>query len=685
MTQAPCLFLAFFFGFFFSRFFWRFFFFQKKPKINHSSFGSPGTGSWDLTVPSFLHPGTLQCLVLRSDFDSGNAQSVAVDQSTGTVVVRTKWDSFGTGVMNSCRSWFHFKVSGLARGESVRLCVANLNNQGKLFSQGLRPVCSVAGGPWERVASEPTWTVYVPPGPPQEGSVPTAKGKPERSLRVEWLYTHAGGTAADEVAFAFSYPHSYADCQALLAGVEARHARPGVPVESLPEIALQRPRSIYVHRERLAVSVQGRRVDMLTVSSLKHVLGRREPELPAPLFSDGAARAAAFSEAKPILFVSARVHPGETPASHVLNGFLEFVLREDDARAQALRDRFVVKLVPMLNPDGVFLGHYRADSLGANLNRFYRDPDPLAQPAVWAVRTYLLSEHVLPKLHLYLDCHAHAAKRGCFLYGNSLADFEKQVDAVLFAKVLSLNTAHFDFAASNFTEENMVSLDRRDGLSKEGSGRVGIFQATGERLPFIYTLECNYNMGRLINAVPPVAGNADRGAASPERPARGRPPFYAISHYEEVGRAIAVTVLDMAECNPWSRIPSGPHKSLEHIRTFVRSHVRAGAYDRARANKEDDDGEEDDDNNNSSSNKARPKPSRSISASSATAAKRAAAAAATTTASSSIPSRPSASASTKRTTTTTTTRPTQPPRPPIRPILPQQPNLKSKGGEKFVV
>lgn len=669
-----------------------------------SSFGSPGTGSWDITVPSFLHPGTLQCLVIRSDFDSGNAQAVTVDQGSGTVVVRTKWDSFGTGTMNSCRSWFHFRVSGLVKGESVRLCVANLNNQGKLFSQGLRPVFSVAGGPWERVASEPSWTVYVPPGPAPEGSVPTAKGKPERSLRVEWLYTHASGTAADEVAFAFSYPHSYSESQALLASVEARYARPGVPVESLPDIARQRPRSIYVHRERLAVSVQGRRVDMLTVTSLAHCLGRREPELPNPLFSDGAARAAAFSEAKPILFVSARVHPGETPASHVLNGFLEFVLREDDARAQVLRDRFVVKVVPMLNPDGVFLGHYRTDSLGANLNRFYRDPDPLAQPAVWAVRTYLLSEHVRPRLHLYLDCHAHAAKRGCFLYGNSLADFEKQVDAVLFAKVLSLNTAHFDFAASNFTEENMVSLDRRDGLSKEGSGRVGLFQATGERLPFIYTLECNYNMGRLINAVPPVAGNADRGAASPERLARGRPPFYTIAHFEEVGRAIAVTVLDMAECNPWSRIPSGPHKSLEHIRTFVRSHVRAGAYERTNARREDDDGEEDE---GDTANKgigtkgpgmARPaaaasKPSRSVSASSATAAKRAAAAAAAASMSSNA-TRPSASATTKRTaaavaSTTTAPRPlTRAPRPPIRPMLPAHvptASLKSRGGEKFVI
>lgn len=42
--------------------------------------------------------------------------------------------------------------------------------------------------------------------------------------------------------------------------------------------------------------------------------------------------------------------------------------------------------------------------------------------------------------------------------------------------------------------------DKRDGMSREGSGRVAVYKMTG--LIRSYTLECNYNSGRLVNAIP---------------------------------------------------------------------------------------------------------------------------------------------------------------------------------------
>ena len=57
-----------------------------------------------------------------------------------------------------------------------------------------------------------------------------------------------------------------------------------------------------------------------------------------------------FDSSKRVFVLTSRVHPGESPASHIFDGFLDFILAVDDPRAAALRARYVFKLVPMLNP-----------------------------------------------------------------------------------------------------------------------------------------------------------------------------------------------------------------------------------------------------------------------------------------------------------------------------------------------
>lgn len=86
---------------------------------------------------------------------------------------------------------------------------------------------------------------------------------------------------------------------------------------------------------------------------------------------------------------------------------------------------------------------------------------------------------------------------------------------MLFAKLVSMNSLNFDFAECSFSEKLMNVKDRGSGLSREGSGRVGIFKATN--LVHCYTLECNFQTGKRINHLPPKI-RKDTGEIEPEIP-----------------------------------------------------------------------------------------------------------------------------------------------------------------------
>lgn len=74
---------------------------------------------------------------------------------------------------------------------------------------------------------------------------------------------------------------------------------------------------------------------------------------------------------------------------------------------------------------------------------------------------------------------------------------------------------------------------KRDGLSKEGSGRVAIYKAIG--LIKCYTLEGNYNTGKYVNELPP------RGKEISAKKTPAVPPKYTPAIYEEVSAAYPLT------------------------------------------------------------------------------------------------------------------------------------------------
>lgn len=521
-----------------------------------------------------------------ADFDSGNCARVEQAGGPDEFDLWTAADCAGTSIATEAKTWFHFSVSGGAPGDWITITIHNMNGQNRLYKHDHRPVYrNGTDGIWQRI------------------KLPVrASGSKERD-NFQITFRHRFDSAQGEPTFfAFCYPWSYAEGQALLDEIEAKYGASlpaaaggdalaegtdsGEELGSVREKlgALGAPDTlgtcagdIYFRRELLATSIEGRRIDLLTITSASGLGGAREP----PLGSHGCAassgsatyRPHTFAD-RPVFVVSARVHPGEVPASHVLNGFLAFALRADDPRARALRETFVLKLIPCLNPDGVFHGHYRLDTRGVNLNRCYSDPDPVLHPAIHATRALLSQLHSRGVLALHVDMHGHATKRGCFLFGNYLPDARQQAEAVLYAKLASLNSQTVDFDGCVFGTPGAGGADREKGeaQSKEGASRVAIYRMTGAA--HCYTLECNYNMGRVVNKLAePLGGRA----LSPRPiPAGAVAPKYSPETWAEVGRALAVAALDLRGANPLSRLAAaGGGSRLDAVRGWCQAYAHA--------------------------------------------------------------------------------------------------------------
>jgi cytosolic carboxypeptidase protein 2/3 len=51
-----------------------------------------------------------------------------------------------------------------------------------------------------------------------------------------------------------------------------------------------------------------------------------------------------------------------------MKGVIDFLI-SDNTEAEYLRENYIFKLIPMVNPDGVIYGNFRCNLSGVDLNR----------------------------------------------------------------------------------------------------------------------------------------------------------------------------------------------------------------------------------------------------------------------------------------------------------------------------
>nr|XP_013802179.1 PREDICTED: cytosolic carboxypeptidase 2 [Apteryx mantelli mantelli] len=348
-------------------------------------------------------------LLFEARFESGNLQK-AVKVGPHEYVLTLRPDLY----TSKHTQWFYFRVQNTRKDPVYRFTIANLAKPKSLYSKGMKPLlysqrdAQGRGIGWRRAGDDIRYYLG-------------GFGEGQAAYCLTWTvrFPHDGDTCY----FAHSYPYTYSDLQRYLQAVV------GDPV-----------RSQYCKVRALCRSLAGNTVYLLTISS------------------------PAGATAKRTVVLSARVHPGESGSSWVMRGFLDFIL-SDAPDAQLLRQLFIFKVVPMLNPDGVVVGNSRCSLAGRDLNRAYRTVLKDSFPCVWHTRAMV--ERVLAEreILLYCDFHGHSRKNNVFMYGCSGggAGAAPRLHERVFPLMLSKNAPDkFSFRSCKFKVQK----------SKEGTGRI---------------------------------------------------------------------------------------------------------------------------------------------------------------------------------------------------------------------
>jgi hypothetical protein len=120
------------------------------------------------------------------------------------------------------------------------------------------------------------------------------------------------------------------------------------------------------------------------------------------------------------VWVMARQHAGESPASYTMEGLIRFLSGDDPAAGEALAGT-AFHLVPMVDPDGVFHGRYGKDEEPIDYNRDWRGHP--VRPEVHALVRAMRAAHERHPLGLVLDLHAsHHGDTECYLFGQTPDD-----------------------------------------------------------------------------------------------------------------------------------------------------------------------------------------------------------------------------------------------------------------------
>jgi murein tripeptide amidase MpaA len=85
------------------------------------------------------------------------------------------------------------------------------------------------------------------------------------------------------------------------------------------------------------------------------------------------------------MYITARMHSAETHSSLIM----KYIMQELVTKAEnydSILSNYIVKLVPLINPDGVTIGNSRSSLVGLDLNRRWAEPNASIHPEIYFLK-----------------------------------------------------------------------------------------------------------------------------------------------------------------------------------------------------------------------------------------------------------------------------------------------------------
>ncbi|KAH8070509.1 hypothetical protein JL721_4901 [Aureococcus anophagefferens] len=467
--------------------------------------------------------GATAAYVFESRFESGNLLHAAVVERdyggaepspSGEPYPDAEFDcamcpDVGTG---GHTQWFYFRVDGLRKGVRYRFNVTNFAKADSLYLEGMQPLvygvgAAKSGVGWRRAGKVVCYSKNTAEAHRQQ----VADMRRASGLAID------GGDDGEESSGSGSASDGESDGGGDGAAPDGDGAKPESKPPSLPSSdndnnGTDTPREPTPREQRKKKEAE--KPNAWRKEEKRRQRGRRgthtlsfdltldddEPSLYLAYshpYTYTDLQAEGESRQRRLVVLSSRVHPGESNASWVMQGILDF-LTSDDARAVALRRHFVFKICPMLNPDGVIQSNYRCSNSGMDLNRQWSAPSREAHPPVAALK------------HLI-----RARAKGVFLYGilsdadryglrarRSLAKDARESASAAREMTEKATKKPFDAAAVAAAKEAVAAAygmftkkktTFRLGRGKAGTARAVVCRELGVRRS--YTLEVSFMGG----------------------------------------------------------------------------------------------------------------------------------------------------------------------------------------------